>query len=219
MHLTFLSDPDWPSHDLQIFWGATTMLAPDICLHWSSVSGAAKSPHQTFNPRDPNLQPHQFDYYTRAAMLGAFGISQKLPDLPAWVAQRLTHHVDVYKQHVRRFVRAADLYHLTEQPRRSGDGDRWCAFQYSLAESAEHLLFVFRLPDARSQRTIRLKNLEPNHIYQIEGFEEEHFPLTSGHNLMEHGISFALREEESLCSDLLIGLVSNVDSELRIAFL
>ncbi len=33
-HGTFLSDPDWPVHDLQIFWGASTMLAAERLLHW-----------------------------------------------------------------------------------------------------------------------------------------------------------------------------------------
>lgn len=30
-HDVFLSDPDWPEHNLQLFWGANTMLAPNVC--------------------------------------------------------------------------------------------------------------------------------------------------------------------------------------------
>ena len=172
-HLTFLSDPDWPAHDLQIFWGATTTLAPDVCLHWSFSEWRVGNgpPQQNFNPRDPALQPHQLDYYTRISMLGVFGFSQKLPELPEWVALRLAQHIAIYRQHVRRFVREADLYRLTDQPRRSGEGDRWCAFQYSLPD--EHLLFVFRLPGAEPARAIRLRNLQADRLYQIEGFEGE----------------------------------------------
>lgn len=33
--MTFLSDPDWPVVDLQIFWGGSTMLAAERLLHWS----------------------------------------------------------------------------------------------------------------------------------------------------------------------------------------
>jgi alpha-galactosidase len=195
---TFLSDPDYPVHSLQVFWGATTMLAPDSCLHWSySQWGPGNgTSHQNFNPHDPNLQPHQFDYYTRISMLGVCGFSQKLPELPGWVRQRLTDHIRIYKEHVRRFVRAATLYRLTEQPRRTGEGERWCAFQYSLPD--EHLLFVFRLPGAEAERAIRLKDLQPDGLYRIAGFEGEQHPPMTGRDLMERGIIFsALREEES----------------------
>jgi alpha-galactosidase len=199
-HLTFLSDPDWPVHDLQVFWGASTMLAPNACLHWSFSEwrGEGRPPQQNFNPRDPYLQPHQFDYYTRMAMLGAFGLSQKLPELPAWVAERLAHHIAIYKTHVRRFVREADLYRLTDQPRRSGEGERWCAFQYSLPDQTEHLLFVFRLPGAELSRAIRLQGLEQDRLYHIETLDGDPFPAMTGRDLMQTGLVFTtLREEES----------------------
>ncbi len=195
-HLTFLSDPDWPVHDLQIFWGATTMIAPDTCLHWSFCEwdGNSRYDPQTFNPRDPTLKPHQLDYYNRMSMLGLYGQSQKLPELPAWVKARLIEHTRIYKDHVRRFVREADLYRLTAQPRRDGSGDRWCAFQYRLPD--EHLLFVFRLPGAERQRAIRLAALEPDRIYRIAGFEGETRDSMSGRDLMAAGIAFNDLPEE-----------------------
>ncbi len=105
-------------------------------------------------PARPGADGAAVRLFTRAGMLGAFGLSQKLPDLPEWVAKRLAAHIRVYKQHVRRFVREGDLYRLTDQPLRSGDGERWCAFQYRLPDGSENLLFVFRLPAAsRSGRS------------------------------------------------------------------
>ncbi len=197
-HMTFLSDPDYPVHNLQVFWGATLALAPDACLHWSYSEWLGENANQKFNPRDPALQPYQFDTYTRTAMLGAFGFSQKLPELPEWVTARLEHHVRLYREHVRRFVRDADLYRLTEQPRRDGQGDLWCAFQYRLPDESEHLLFVFRLPGGEAARTIRLHDLQPDRVYRIEGFEGESYPPLTGRELMERGILFTgLREEES----------------------
>jgi alpha-galactosidase len=196
--VTFLSDPDYPVHSLQVFWGATTMLAPDACLHWSFSEWLPGSfaERQTFNPRAPNLQPHQLDYYTRIAMLGALGFSQKLPELPQWVRERLAYHIRVYKEQVRRFVMNAELYHLTDQPRRDGSGERWCAFQYSLP--AENLLFVFRLPGAEASRAIRLANLEADQLYEIVEMDGETVGSISGRELMEHGIAFNdLQEEES----------------------
>jgi alpha-galactosidase len=196
--LTFLSDPDWPVHDLQIFWGASTMLAPDTLLHWSFSEWRMPEPppYQTFNPRDPKLTTTQLDYYTRISMLGVYGFSQKLPDLPAWVAERLKTHTQIYKSQVRRFVGEADLYRLTTQPRRSGDGERWCAFQYSLPDGSEHLLFVFRLPGAEGQHSIRLCDLEPQRIYTLEGFEDEMAMQLSGSELMENGLLISTLPEE-----------------------
>lgn len=198
LDMTFLSDPDWPIHNLQLFWGATTMLAPDSCLHWgySEWIGKNPPPYQTFNPRDPKLTPHQLDYYTRTSMLNVFGFSQKLIDLPAWVTARFDHHTQVYKSYVRRFVREARLYHLTGQPKRDGTGDRWTAFQYSLPDHSEHLLFVFRLPGAEAERTIRLEGLQPDRVYQIEGFEGERIAPRRGCELMEQGIVFNTLPEE-----------------------
>ena len=197
-HLTFLSDPDWPVHDLQIFWGATTMLAPDACLHWSFSEwrGEGRPPQQNFNPHDPALTQKQLDYYTRIGMLGAFGLSQKLPTLPDWVRQRLAYHVGVYKAQVRRFVREANLYRLTGQPQRDGSGERWTAFQYSLPDASEHLLFVFRLPGAEAERAIRLEKLEPGRMYRITGFDGEASFEMSGQQLIDEGIRFTSLSEE-----------------------
>ncbi len=155
-------------------------------------------PQQTFNPRNPNLTMEQLDYYTRIGMLGVFGLCQKLPELPEWVSKRLADHIRIYKEYVRRFVREADLYRLTEQPRRNGEGERWCAFQYCLPDGSEHLLFVFRLPNSEPERRIKLMNLEAERMYQISGFEGEVWKSMCGRDLMDTGILFeGLGEEES----------------------
>lgn len=198
--LTFLSDPDYPVHNLQVFWGASTMLAPNILLHWafSQWRDVGPPPFQNFNPHDPALTPQKWDYYAHTAMLGAYGLAQKLPDLPAWLAQRIVDQNEIYKTYVRRFVQEADLYRLTGQPRRNGTGDRWAAFQYSLPDASQHLLFVFRLPGGETERVIRLKGLQKERVYggqELAG--ERRFSMT-GQALMTEGITLAtLAEEES----------------------
>jgi alpha-galactosidase len=196
-HMTFLSDPDWPEHDLQIFWGASTMLAPEMCLHWGwSEWIDTKHPHQTFNPRDPNLKQHQLDYYVRNGMLGAFGYSQRLPDLPAWVWQRLEYHARMYQDVVRRFVRTGTLHRLTGQPKREGRGDRWAGFQYALPDGSEHLLFVFRLHGGEPERVLRLRNLDPDSVYAVTALTEGGTQRQTGSQLMERGLRFADLPEE-----------------------
>ncbi|MFN8375588.1 MAG: alpha-galactosidase [Anaerolineae bacterium] len=198
LDMTFLSDPDWAPHNLQLFWGVSTMLAPDSALHWSFSDWVGKNPppYQNFNPRDPKLKPHQFDYYTRTSMLNVYGFSQKLIELPAWVEARLDHHTSVYKSHVRRFVKHADVYRLTEQPRRNGSGDGWAAFQYRLPDATEHLLFVFRLPGAIAARTITLCDLQPERFYKVVGFEGEDMGVIRGDVLMQIGLHFDNLPEE-----------------------
>lgn len=196
--MTYLSDPDYPVHDLQIFWGASTMLSADRLLHWtySHWRNIDPPPQQTFNPRDPALTKKKWDYYSRISMLGFYGISQKLPDLPEWLAQRIIEHNAIYQKVVRRFVKEANLYRLTAQPRRSGEGERWSAFQYALPDEKEHLLFVFRLPGAEAQRTICLKALQPERIYTVQGLEGEFTLTCSGASLMQEGLHFSDLEEE-----------------------
>jgi alpha-galactosidase len=197
-HTTFLSDPDWPVHNLALFWGATLMLAPEVCLHWSYSDWVNPRPHQTFDPQDPNLRPHQLDYYTRTAMLGGFGFSQRLPDLPTWVTQRLAGHIRTYQQTVRRFVCDADLYRLTEQPRRDGSGERWVGFQYAMPDGSEHLLFAFRLPGAEPERTLRLRTLDPDRLYAVTWLGHERSTQSRGDTLMREGLPISgLHEEDS----------------------
>ena len=188
--MTFLSDPDWPVHDLQIFWGASTMLAPDSILHWSFGDWVHETPppQQTFKPHDPELTVEKLDYYTRISMMNVFGVSQRLPDLPDWVKERLALHMRVYKDEVRRFVREADLYRLGPQPKRDGGGERWCAFQYGMPDHSEHLLFAFRMPGSEDEWRVRPQNLEMDRKYRIDGFEGETFATRLGSELMEEGL-------------------------------
>ncbi|RAP75269.1 alpha-galactosidase [Paenibacillus montanisoli] len=208
-HTTFLSDPDWPEHSLQVFWGATTMLAPEVCLHWSYSEFLWDYEKQKFNPLSPDLKPYQFDYYTRIAMMRGFGISQKLPQMPEWMRARLAHHIGLYRDKVKPFVRSGDLFRLTAQPVRGGLGDCWSAFQYSMHASDEHLVFVFRLPGSEEERTIRLLELDAEATYRVSemagadrdaGDSKQFAPiLRTGAQLLAEGIFFnGLAVEESV---------------------
>jgi alpha-galactosidase len=197
-HLTFLSDPDWPEHGLQLFWGVSTMLAPEVLLHWGWSEWIHEHPNQTFDPRNPDLEQHQLDYYVRISMLAGSGFSQRLPDLPPWVADRYAYHIKMYKDHIRRFIRSADVFRLTAQPKREGRGDRWASFQYSLPSGSEHLVFVFRLPGGERERTLYLRGLEEDRVYTLEWLTDQRSEQRSGSDLMRDGLTFdRLLEEDS----------------------
>lgn len=198
-HATFLSDPDWPVHDLQLFWGASCMLAPCACLHWPYAEWRGvheRAPEQRFNPRDPDLKPQQLDYYTRMSMLNWLGYSLKLPEAPIWVRERLAEHTRVYQTRVRSFVRNADLYRLCTQPLRSGGGDRWQGFLYVMPDSEEAAFFVFRLPGGEASRTLRLSGLIAERVYTLEDQDSGDVWKATGDQLMEEGITFNGMPEE-----------------------
>lgn len=184
---TFLSDPDWPEHGLQLIWGASTMLAPNAWLHWGISEWINEHPKQKFDTRDPDLRPHQLDYYVRIGMLGSYGLSQRLPDLPAWVAERYTAHIALYRE-LRPFIGTADFYRLTEQPRREG-GSRWAAFQYALPDDSAHLLAVFRLPGGEPSRTLSLYRIDPAREYTCAWLQTERVERHHGADLIAHGLT------------------------------
>ncbi|GAB4153848.1 MAG: hypothetical protein Fur005_05330 [Roseiflexaceae bacterium] len=197
-HMAFLSDPDWPEHSLQCFWGASTFLAPEANLHWGYCEWSlTEHRHQHFDPRDPQLQPHQLDYYTRISMLHRFGFSQRLPDLPAWVAERYREHIAVYQRLVKRFIGQGLCTRLTPQPMREGRGERWAAFQYRLAASHEQLVFAFRLPGGAAQRSLRLVDLERDRDYRLIWVGEAHTAEYRGSELVDQGLTLTLPEEGS----------------------
>jgi alpha-galactosidase len=71
-----------------------------------------------------------------------------------------------------------------------------CAFQYSLPDGNQHLLFVFRLPGAEQERVIYPVGLQPERLYTVEGFEGEFFQRRSGPGLLSGGLLFNSLEEE-----------------------
>ena len=193
-HMTFLSDPDWPVHDLQLFWGATCMLAPNVCLHWPFGEWRGSQdrvPQQTFDPRSPDLRQHQLDYYARISMLNWFGYSLKLPDAPEWVRERLALHARCYQTRLRRYVRGADLFRLSKQPLRHGGGDRWQGFLYLTPSRQEGALLVFRLPGGQDKHRFLLEDLVPERVYALEDEDSGQVWKASGEQLTKEGLEFA----------------------------
>jgi len=196
-HVTFLSDPDWPEHALQVLWGATTMLAPRACLHWSFSQWRGDHPRQDFDPAA--VDERHLRGYLRMAMLTGFGVSLRLPDLPPAAATVLAEEIALFRREVAPFVADGDLRHLTGQPLRDGGGERCPAFQLSLAERDEHLLFAFRLDGAPPAGHVRLKGLDPNRNYAVSRLDGgADAPLLLGAALMGRGLDLDhLAEGES----------------------
>ncbi len=191
----YLSDPDMPVHSLQLFWGATMMMAPSRCLHWvwSDTTGCV-------NPlklKEGKIEPYKLDYYCRISMLNVFGLSQPLPELPKRIRERLIENIRFYKERVRPFVSKADMYHLTEQPRRDDYRGRLIGFEFLMPDKKEALVFVFRTPGRLIEKGLKLKALIPDKRYELHWEGREFGPCNMfGEELMIKDLDFRGLPEE-----------------------
>jgi alpha-galactosidase len=198
LHLTFLSDPDYSAHGLQLMWGATAMLHPSACLHWSwSQTRDTFTFNVDNNPVKSEMPIYKFDYIIRNSMLSNFGYSYRLPEFPKWCMERLEHHTKFYKETVCRFIRDADIYRLTGQVLRDGGGDRWNAYLYVAEDKNDAIMFVFRTACSKRGRVIKLKGLNPDDVYNLNYEDSRKSFKKTGRELMESGLAFDSLEEES----------------------
>jgi alpha-galactosidase len=151
------------------------------------------------------MSGYKFDYIIRTSMLGGFGYSYKLAELPEWCFERLKHHTDFYQDIVRDIVKEADMYCLTGQAIRNGGGDRWSAFFYVNESSKASLLFVFRLTGGEKERTLKLRGLIKEAKYKLQYQDNGNCFEKTGSELMESGLQFDSLEEEASEIVLIIG--------------
>ena len=187
-HWTHLSDPDYTEFHLQCFWGALSMLHQSACLHfsWSQILG-----DHNLGISDPiraDMPRHQFDFYIRAVLMGIPGFSYRLPELPEWCLDRLKEHGALYADIWEAFILNGDAYRLTPQPLMGGKGERFPAFQFSDA-SGNAVVFVFRLEGAPEAKTLHLKGLSDDTLYEVIYADSGHVESVPGHKLATDGIT------------------------------
>ncbi|MCU1437060.1 MAG: glycoside hydrolase clan [Naasia sp.] len=164
VHCSFLSDPDWTEHHLQVLWGASLMFPPVAMLHWSWSQWRGDHPQQRLDW--VSLDEARFDTMLRAAMLHRFGVSLKLTELPARLAERLAVHTNLYRLRLAPLVRAGVLRRLTDPPLRGGRGERVPAFQLDAGDA--HLYAAFALDEGAAAPTARFRGLDPARHYRVE---------------------------------------------------
>jgi len=143
VHCMFLSDPDWVPHHLALVHGTSHLLPPAAMLHWPMSEWRGKHPQQTLHLTDPALTPEVFDAILRSGFMHRFGLSWRLPNLPARWRERLKAHLVLYRENVVPLLRRGDLLRLSDAPRRQGGGETQPKFQ--LSHDDRHLLLGFSL--------------------------------------------------------------------------
>ena len=190
MHLAFLSDPDWPEHQLQCFWAASLCLPPRQCLHWASSKTRKIGLDDAFPSLDfdqPPLPEGPFRFPLRVAMLHTMGLSHPLIAYSAQTRARLAEQIAFYKLHVRPRIRDASLYRLTPQALRTGQGAGWNAFEYVGPEGGA-CLFVFRLAHGQPSMCVHLKGLDQDRSYVVKDWDAEVSMDRLGADLMNDGL-------------------------------
>lgn len=142
VHCTFLSDPDYTEHHLQVLWGASHMLPPAAMLHWSWSQWRGD-----FDPAKldfATIARDDFDTTLRSAMLQRFGVSLRLPELRSDLLDDLEAHVHCYQDEIAPLLRFGVLVPLTAQPLRDGGGERVPVFR--VTDGDRHLIGVTVLP-------------------------------------------------------------------------
>ncbi len=198
LHTTFLSDPDYTEHALQLTWGASTMLHPSAMLRftWSQTRDGATHNRLT-NPIAPGTPQHKFDYILRTGMIGMLGLSYRLNELTPEQQKRLRENIDFYKTHVRDLMRDGDFYALNGQPLRDGTGERWPAFMSVSEDRRSALVFVLRLPGGAESGQIRMKGLDTDRTYLVRFVDRKEESRVSGAQLMADGLRFEGMPPES----------------------
>ncbi|TXK18770.1 alpha-galactosidase [Homoserinibacter sp. GY 40078] len=162
VHGSFLSDPDYTEHHLEVLWGAARFMPPAGILHWSWSQWRGDFPG---NQKDwASVEVPEFDRMLRAAMLHRFGVSLRLTELRPELADRLREHVRLFREVVTPFVRDGVLRPLTAPPERGGFGERVPVAQ--LDAGARHLIAAFDLDDGAAVH-VAPRGLDPEVSYRV----------------------------------------------------
>ena len=149
------TDTHWVSDNidnrpnLMMAFGATYLMPPAICSHWTTRP----------QPNDPMID---LDAQFAVNMLGHLGLSGRIA---AWDARTLAaarERIAQYKR-IRAVLRGADVFHLT--PQRLGAMQ---AAVYVDAATGRALLFAFHGGDPQMKHVLRLRGLEPGRRYRID---------------------------------------------------
>jgi alpha-galactosidase len=184
VHCFFMSDPDYTEHHLQVLWGATHMLPPLAILHWPwSWWRNDYGPSQL---NWMNVDIETFDVMMRAAMVHRIGVSYPLPKLPERLRERLSYHLQIFKDHIAPVLPTATLLSLTDSPFRGNRGERNSAWQLTSnlnSVNEVHLVISLKLENSAQSAKFRPTQLEINQRYVVVDLETHNSSTVLGKEL------------------------------------
>lgn len=187
-HYGFLADPDYTEFHLQLFWGALSYLHQSSLYHFSWSDTTYCDHNLVRHPIVADTPMSKVDFILRAVMMGTFGLSYRLPELPAPASERIAQHCAFYKTYSTDFILNGDAYRLTEQPQTCDRGERFPAFEF-VSQDQRAMVFFFRLIGADECQHVRLQGLDPNRTYSVRFEDSKKCFETTGAHLMSEGLT------------------------------
>jgi alpha-galactosidase len=193
-HATWLHDASTPSRRVRFHLaGANVLFPPELCNTF--VVDADDEPLT-----DPATPRAELDTIARSRMLGAYGVSARLPEWTVEAFAAVQTAIAQYKQ-LRPALKTGRFYHLLPQaeyacPDLPPEG-QWEAYAVVTADRQAGAAWVFRGPDGNESRRIRLRGLDPLAHYVLEDADTGHTVAGSGAQWIEDGLEVALRERTS----------------------
>lgn len=184
VHCFFMSDPDYTEHHLQVLWGASHMLPPLAILHWPWSWW-----RNDYGPSQldwMNVDIETFDLMMRAAMFHRIGVSYPLPKLPAKLRDRLSYHLQIFKDHIAPVLPTANLIPLTDSPFRGNRGERNSVWQLSSnlnSVNEVHLVLSLKLENSAHSAKFRPTQLDDNQRYVVVDLETHNSSTVLGREL------------------------------------
>ena len=184
VHCFFMSDPDYTEHHLQVLWGASHMLPPLAILHWPWSWW-----RNDYGPSQldwMNVDIETFDLMMRAAMFHRIGVSYPLPKLPAKLRDRLSYHLQIFKDHIAPVLPTASLIPLTDSPFRGNRGERNSVWQLSSnlnSVNEVHLVLSLKLENSAHSAKFRPTQLDDNQRYVVVDLETHNSSTVLGREL------------------------------------
>ena len=184
VHCFFMSDPDYTEHHLQVLWGASHMLPPLAILHWPWSWW-----RNDYGPSQldwMNVDIETFDLMMRASMFHRIGVSYPLPKLPAKLRDRLSYHLQIFKDHIAPVLPTANLIPLTDSPFRGNRGERNSVWQLSSnlnSVNEVHLVLSLKLENSAHSAKFRPTQLDDNQRYVVVDLETHNSSTVLGREL------------------------------------
>jgi len=138
----------------------------------------------------PTPRLENFRYMLRSGMMGWATI---MLDTTAWTPEQhaaAKQEFQLYKSELRSFIRAADLYHVSDRP----DGLHWDGIEYVDPHRNRGVVYAFRAStESEAQHTFVLKGVRPDGTYRLR-FQDGSSPDTTatGRQLLESGLTVHL---------------------------
>ena len=196
-HATWLHDSSTPSRRVRFHLaGANYLFPPEMCNTF--IVDADDEPLS-----DPSTPVADIDAIARSRMLGAFGISARLPQWTDSALNAVQAAVAQYKE-IRPILKRGRFYHLLPQTDLQCPDlplqDEWEAYAVvdtGAAGSLQGAIWAFRAPAAAQTAVLRLRGLAPEKSYELVDVDTNESRIATGAEWLANGLPVDLTSRSS----------------------